>query len=127
MDSKKKRLITVLLVGGFVFVALIAVNGCKKEEPAPAPTSTSSEHDHEHGEHGHTHEHTETAMAADSAMEVASAAEQTTCPIMEGNPINKAIFTEYKGKKVYFCCPGCDTKFKEDPEKYIAKLPQFNQ
>lgn len=127
MDSKKKRLITVLLVGGFVFVALIAVNGCKKEEPAPAPTSTSSEHDHEHGEHGHTHEHTETAMAADSAKEVASAAEQTTCPIMEGNPINKAIFTEYKGKKVYFCCPGCDTKFKEDPEKYIAKLPQFNQ
>jgi YHS domain-containing protein len=127
MDSKKKRLITVLLVGGFVFVALIAVNGCKKEEPAPAPTGTSSAHDHEHGAEGHTHEHTETALVADSAKEVASAAEQTTCPIMEGNPINKAIFTEYKGKKVYFCCPGCDTKFKADPEKYIAKLPQFNQ
>ncbi|MBL7185132.1 MAG: YHS domain-containing protein [Phycisphaerae bacterium] len=67
------------------------------------------------------------AMATESAKEVASAAEQTTCPVMVGNPINKAIFTEYKGKKVYFCCPGCDSKFKADPEKYIAKLPQFNQ
>ena len=125
MDAKKQRLITVLLVGGFVFVALTMVNGCKKEESAGAPTGTSSEHDHEHGEQGHTHD-SEMAMATESAKEVASSAEQTTCPIMEGNPIDKAVFTEYKGKKVYFCCPGCDSKFKADPEKYIAKLPQFN-
>ncbi|MHC4998639.1 MAG: YHS domain-containing protein, partial [Planctomycetota bacterium] len=32
---------------------------------------------------------------------------------------------EYKGKKVYFCCPGCDEKFTADPEKYLGKLPQF--
>jgi YHS domain-containing protein len=127
MDAKKQRLMTVLLVGGFVFIALTMVNGCKKEEPTPAPTDAGSEHDHEHGEEGHTHEHTETAMAAESAKEIASSTEQTTCPIMEGNPINKAVFTEYKGKKVYFCCPGCDSKFRADPEKYIAKLPQFNQ
>ena len=42
-----------------------------------------------------------------------------------GGPIDKNVFTEYKGKKVYFCCPGCDSKFKADPEKYIDKLPQF--
>ncbi len=53
-----------------------------------------------------------------------STVEQTTCPVM-GGPINKEIFTEYKGKKVYFCCSGCDTKFNADPEKYLAKLPQF--
>ena len=50
--------------------------------------------------------------------------EQTTCPVM-GGPINKNIFTEYKGKKVYFCCTGCEEKFKANPEQYIAKLPQF--
>ena len=50
--------------------------------------------------------------------------EQKTCPIM-GEPINKNIFAEYKGKKVYFCCAGCAEKFKANPEKYIAKLPQF--
>ncbi len=126
MDAKKQRLITVLLVAGFVFVGLVMVNGCAKEEPAP-PTETSSEHDHEHGEEGHTHEHSEMAMTTESAKEIASAGEQTMCPIMEGKPIDKAVFTEYKGKKVYFCCPGCDTKFKADPEKYVAKLPQFNQ
>ncbi|MHC4257031.1 MAG: YHS domain-containing protein [Planctomycetota bacterium] len=42
-----------------------------------------------------------------------------------GNPINKEVFIEYKGKKVYFCCPGCDEKFTADPEKYLGKLPQF--
>ncbi|MHC4302372.1 MAG: YHS domain-containing protein [Planctomycetota bacterium] len=117
---------TVLLVAGFVFVGLVMVNGCKKEEPAPTGTSGEHEHDHEHGEEGHTHEHSETAMTT-AAKEVASTGEQTTCPIMDGNPINKKYFTEYKGKKVYFCCPGCDTKFKANPEQYLSKLPQFDQ
>jgi YHS domain-containing protein len=44
-----------------------------------------------------------------------------------GNPINKDIFVEYEGKKVYFCCPECKGKFNADPEKYIAKLPQFKK
>jgi len=26
---------------------------------------------------------------------------------------------EYNGKTYYFCCAGCDTKFKENPEKYL--------
>jgi YHS domain-containing protein len=51
--------------------------------------------------------------------------EQTTCPVMNGT-INKELFTEYKGKKVYFCCPGCKEQFLKEPEKYISKLPQFN-
>jgi len=50
--------------------------------------------------------------------------EQTTCPVM-GGAINTNIFTEYKGKKVYFCCPSCKDVFEKDPEKYISKLPQF--
>ncbi|MBL7154722.1 MAG: YHS domain-containing protein [Phycisphaerae bacterium] len=51
---------------------------------------------------------------------------QTTCPIM-GNPINKAVFTEYKGQKVYFCCAACIEKFKAEPEKYVKDLPQFKK
>lgn len=52
---------------------------------------------------------------------------QKTCPVMEGNPINKDIFVEYQGKKVYFCCPACVEAFNKDPEKYISKLPQFSK
>ncbi|NLZ04651.1 MAG: YHS domain-containing protein [Phycisphaerae bacterium] len=61
----------------------------------------------------------------EAADHVVATAEQTTCPVMEGNPINKAVFVEYKGKKVYFCCKACPEEFLADPEKYIAKLPQF--
>lgn len=57
---------------------------------------------------------------------VAAVTVQETCPIM-GNPINKEIFVEYQGKKVYFCCNGCSEKFLADPEKYVAKLPQFQE
>jgi YHS domain-containing protein len=33
---------------------------------------------------------------------------------------NTAKFTsEYKGKKYYFCAPGCKKLFDENPEKYI--------
>jgi len=51
---------------------------------------------------------------------------QKICPVM-GGAINKDFFTIYKGKKVYFCCPGCKPEFEKDPEKYLAKLPQFKE
>jgi YHS domain-containing protein len=129
MNAKKQRFITVLLVAGFVFVGLVMVNGCKKEEPvAPEGTSTEPAHEHGEGEGQHSHdEHSETAMTMEPAKEVATTGEQTVCPIMVGKPIDKAIFTEYKGKKVYFCCAACDSEFKKDPEKYVAKLPQFKE
>ncbi len=49
---------------------------------------------------------------------------QTACPVA-GLPINKKLSVEYRGKKVYFCCPGCVKKFQENPEKFASKLPQF--
>lgn len=58
------------------------------------------------------------------AQPTAQVAEQTTCPVM-GGPIDKNVFIEYQGKKVYFCCPACVDTFKANPEKYISKLPQF--
>jgi P-type Cu+ transporter len=30
---------------------------------------------------------------------------------------------EYKGKTYYFCCPGCQTKFKADPERHLQPKP----
>ncbi len=46
---------------------------------------------------------------------------QTTCPVLDGN-INKNIYVDYKGHRIYFCCKGCDTEFKKDPEKYLKKM-----
>ena len=50
--------------------------------------------------------------------------EQTVCPVT-GMAINKNIWTDYKGKRVYFCSPDCKEEFEKNPEKYISKLPQF--
>ena len=59
------------------------------------------------------------------AVSTEAAAEQKTCPVM-GGKINKSIYSVYEGKNVYFCCAGCKPKFEKDPEKYTAKLPQFD-
>jgi hypothetical protein len=46
---------------------------------------------------------------------------QTTCPVM-GGKINKAQFVDAKGVRIYVCCPGCISKVKADPDKYIKEL-----
>ena len=105
----------MFIVTSLLLVGLIMLNGCKKSEPAPSETSEKKQEMQEHA-----------AMVSESAKEVVSAVEQTDCPVM-GGAINKAIFTEYKDKKVYFCCSPCKEKFEQEPEKYVAKLPQFKQ
>jgi len=114
MNSKVKQFRAMFMLISLLLVGLIMLNGCKKSEPAPSDTPADTMQEMQ----GH--------MMDEPAKEIASAVEQTTCPIM-GTAINKALFTEYKGKKVYFCCPGCEEKFKAEPEKYIVKLPQFKQ
>jgi YHS domain-containing protein len=42
----------------------------------------------------------------------------TTCPV-SGEPVNKDIWAEIKGRKVYFCCANCRAKALKDPDKYI--------
>jgi Cu(I)/Ag(I) efflux system membrane fusion protein len=65
-----------------------------------------------------------TMMTRDT--DAAKTTEQTICPVM-GGKIDKTVFTNYQGKRVYFCCPGCIDEFNKDPEKYIRDLPQFKQ
>jgi YHS domain-containing protein len=69
---------------------------------------------------------TKATIVLEPERESVQPAEQTTCPIM-GIAIDKNVYTEYQGKKVYFCCAGCETPFLDNPEKYVSKLPQFNK
>ena len=48
---------------------------------------------------------------------------QTRCPVM-GGPINQAVYVDYQGKRVYFCCPGCTAQFQADPERYLKVLAE---
>ena len=46
---------------------------------------------------------------------------QAKCPVM-GSPVNKKYYSDYQGKRVYFCCGACPAMFNADPEKYMKKL-----
>ena len=53
---------------------------------------------------------------------VATAKAQTTCPVMKGNPIDKTLYVDAEGKRIYVCCAGCIDAVKKNPSKYIKKL-----
>jgi YHS domain-containing protein len=41
---------------------------------------------------------------------------------MKKNPINPKMYVDVQGKRIYVCCPGCITKIKAEPEKYIKQM-----
>jgi Cu(I)/Ag(I) efflux system membrane fusion protein len=49
---------------------------------------------------------------------------EVICPVTKNkfkvDKETKAI--DYKGQTYYFCCPGCDTEFIKEPEKYIRSM-----
>ena len=46
---------------------------------------------------------------------------QSTCAVMGGR-VNKALYVDYGGKRIYACCPGCLPELRKDPAKYVKKL-----
>ena len=143
MKAKRKDLVTVWLFVGVLLVGGIVLQGCKESEPSGSGASSEKKEETD-GQKWTCPMHPQVITDRPSkcptcgmdlvpqeaekkpgamkmpAKEIAVAAGQTMCPIMN-LAINKDLFTEYKGKKVYFCCPGCKPEF----EKYLAKLPQF--
>lgn len=63
----------------------------------------------EHGDHGKP----EQAKNAD----VGSPYAKAVCPV-SGESINIGKYTYQRGKRVYFCCNDCKSKFAKDPAKY---------
>jgi len=61
------------------------------------------------------------AVADIEQMQIAN----TYCPVMPDMQANPEIFTDYKGKRVYFCSNSCKAAFGKNPEKYLDRLPQF--
>jgi YHS domain-containing protein len=111
-----------MLLAAMLMITIVLVGCKKKDEPAlpSTPEATTME--------DMTNKAAATVEDAKKTAEtMAASMEQTTCPVMDGSKINKDIFVEYNGVKVYFCCEGCKAKFEADPEKYTANLPQFKK
>ncbi len=65
---------------------------------------------------------TSSVYAADNTDVVKKAGKpQTLCPIM-GDEIDKKLFVDYAGKRIYVCCKMCLKKVQQDPAKYIKQL-----
>ncbi|MCI0499127.1 MAG: hypothetical protein L0Y36_05545 [Planctomycetales bacterium] len=81
---KTQYVVLSVVIAGLT--ALAVLNGCKKEPAAPAVDMSH-----------------EAAEAAESTKEpvtqTAETIEQTTCPIMDGNKINKDIFSNTKARR----------------------------
>jgi hypothetical protein len=45
---------------------------------------------------------------------------QSICPVM-GRPIDRKLFVDHGGKRLYVCCPACVKIAGQDPAKYMAK------
>lgn len=119
------RTLTLLAVSGMSLLLAMWLAGCNDSSSKGNGTDAARVvHDEGHhadeGHHGH-HQHDADATHGDSDSHAASDIKQTTCPVM-GNPIDPNVFVEYKGRKVYFCCKACISKFQADPDKYLAKL-----
>ena len=100
MYRRNVRFVTALSVVVLI-LGLLVVSGCKKRDEAPkAPAPT-------------TKKTPSTPTAATKA--------QTACPIV-GTKIDKSVYADYQGKRVYFCCTDCKTKFNAEPAKYVKQL-----
>lgn len=52
---------------------------------------------------------------------VAHATPQALCPVL-GNKIDKNVFVDYHGERIYFCCSVCEAQFTKNPGKYMKKM-----
>jgi len=49
--------------------------------------------------------------------------EQIHCPVM-GGQIDRNVYVDYQGKRVYFCCPSCKAEFIKNPDEYLKKMEE---
>jgi len=51
---------------------------------------------------------------------------QATCPIM-GNAIDKSLYADVNGQRVYVCCAGCIEQVKANPKAALQKLREHGE
>ncbi len=47
---------------------------------------------------------------------------QSKCPVSGEALEDSAVFTDFEGRRIYFCCSKCEKSFKADPQKFLKKM-----
>jgi hypothetical protein len=118
-----------LLVGSLVLTAGALVGGCSSSTSRPdAATAAPVERPNSDAASAVQSSEDSTiqeAMAKLSDEERQLAIRQKVCPVSDeplgsmGTPIKVQV----QGRDVFICCSGCADFLKEEPDKYLAKLP----
>jgi len=115
--------IAALVLGAFAFT------GCnQKSEETPTDTTKTDSSTSSKSSSMNTTTPGDKAPEANPAEPVAFTNDkgQIVCPVM-GTVIEdpkKAVgYEDYEGKRYYFCCDGCPSQFKANPEKYKNGKP----
>ena len=62
------------------------------------------------------------ALLVSVSLALAEGKPQTTCPVMKGSPVNKSLYVDAEGYRIYVCCGGCLREVQANPAKYVAQL-----
>ncbi len=131
---KQIKTLTVILFAVFS-VALYGCNSDSADPPMSSPP-TPETGDASHDQAGHAAnmamdagqsdmDKMKAGLATLSAEDRAAAEKQHVCPVsgkMLGT-MGAPYEVEVDGRQVWLCCPGCEKQLREDPDKFLAKLP----
>jgi Cu(I)/Ag(I) efflux system membrane fusion protein len=127
---------------GLGIVSMVSVwVGCSSATNPPSAESVQTSSAHEGHDHGHGQGHGGGTVQSKNAKEIEEALAklseedrnlaiaQKLCPVSDeplgsmGAPIKLNV----NGRDVFICCDGCGDFLKEEPEKYLAKLPKSGE
>ena len=47
---------------------------------------------------------------------------QKTCPVSGETLEDRTVYSDFEGRRVYFCCQKCRDKFDDNPQEYLKKM-----
>jgi YHS domain-containing protein len=47
---------------------------------------------------------------------------QKTCPVSGETLEDRIVYSDYEGRRIYFCCKKCQGKFADNPSEYLKNL-----
>lgn len=102
--------------------------GCRDSKPNQAEIKVNNDHGHDHINvfvcpkcKGVVKQNSGKCSICGTKLIKKEMHKQENCPIM-GGKIDKNIFADHNGLRIYFCCNNCIESFKKDPAKYINDL-----
>jgi YHS domain-containing protein len=131
--NKEKIMITSRLLSGLLFAALaIVIAGCrppaaKEQNPSTPPVLQTKEQPVDAGASKDTAETSTKSLPGLAELSVEDrqlAEKQHVCPVSGEvlGSMGKPYKVSAEGKTVFLCCEGCLQQFKDNPEKYLAKI-----